>query len=1037
MHYMKRFYLLFFVFLFGMHIVAVAQDGGISIGKGNADADPSAILELVSKNKGLLIPRLSSSERDAIDSPANGLIVYDKTLNGFYFWNSTSWKEIAGTSISSGSGFPSNAKENDIFYHTTEGLLYIWYQNKWEVVGSRKQILQLDGSTLKLLEQGKTTGSEIDLSVLFQNLSLSGTTLKISNGNSVDLASLFTDKDEQQLALSGSVLTLTNGGSVNFTTLLTASNISISPISGMSATNVQAAIAELKAVNGDMTKLVYDANNNGRIDNAETVNGFTIASSVPTGAQFTDNQSLSISGNNLSISGGNTVTLPTTVATGISSIGLSLPLYNPFPALSSNGTLSGSLTSQAANTVLAGPVSGASNVPSFRALGSDDIPSLDWSKITTGKPNTLAGYGINDALSNPMTSSGDLIYGGLAGLPTRLPKGNDGQILTLAGGIPNWVDFSPGGTVVLSGDITGNSTSTSIASGVIVPSDLNTSNSPANGNILSYNSGGTGGFTWITPSGTGDMLTSTYDQSGGAANGIVDLAETVSDGAINTNKITNNAVTATKIADQAITENHLSGITTPGVGGRVLASDGFGGFYWTTAGNGTVSSVSITPANGISGVVATAATTPAITLNLGAITPSSVTTTGNISATGTITGSNLSGTNTGDQTITLSGDLSGSGTGTINAQIASDAIQESDLKISNSGTNGQILSYNIATGGFTWINPNTNTGDMQKSVYDNIGGANGYVDVAETVFDNSITSGKIAADQVLEPHLKVSNLPVNGYLLSYGGANGFTWVAPGVGDMSKSVYDPDGDGVVTIPNNSITSAHITSNTINASDLQISNAGSNGNVLSYNSGTGGFSWVSTGTGDMTKSVYDNGNNGVVDIAETVSDNAITATKINANAVITAKIADGAVATAKLANDAVTTTKIADATITPADVNASGTPSVGNMLTYSSSTGFAWATPGTSGPLSVTTEQTGDYTATATDDIILFTGGSQHNLTLPTSGLTVGKIFYVSNSGLGGINIIPAPREQGAQTINGGTGGVLMFVGSGQYAVLSSF
>jgi hypothetical protein len=59
-------------------------------------------------------------------------------------------------------------------------------------------------------------------------------------------------------------------------------------------------------------------------------------------------------------------------------------------------------------------------------------------------------------------------------------------------------------------------------------------------------------------------------------------------------------------------------------------------------GSGTVTSVSIVTANGVSGTVATPTTTPAITLILGAITPSSVVSSGNVS------GSNLSGTNTGD-----------------------------------------------------------------------------------------------------------------------------------------------------------------------------------------------------------------------------------------------------------------------------------------------------------------------------------------------------------------------------------------------------
>lgn len=63
-----------------------------------------------------------------------------------------------------------------------------------------------------------------------------------------------------------------------------------------------------------------------------------------------------------------------------------------------------------------------------------------------------------------------------------------------------------------------------------------------------------------------------------------------------------------------------------------------------TANAGTVTTASVVTANGVSGSVATAASTPAITLTLGAITPSSV------AATGAVSGSNLSGTNTGDQT---------------------------------------------------------------------------------------------------------------------------------------------------------------------------------------------------------------------------------------------------------------------------------------------------------------------------------------------------------------------------------------------------
>lgn len=42
------------------------------------------------------------------------------------------------------------------------------------------------------------------------------------------------------------------------------------------------------------------------------------------------------------------------------------------------------------------------------------------------------------------TASGDLIYGGASGTPTRLVKGTDGQVLTLASGVPTWAAATGG-----------------------------------------------------------------------------------------------------------------------------------------------------------------------------------------------------------------------------------------------------------------------------------------------------------------------------------------------------------------------------------------------------------------------------------------------------------------------------------------------------------------------------------------------------------------------------------------------------------------
>ena len=84
--------------------------------------------------------------------------------------------------------------------------------------------------------------------------------------------------------------------------------------------------------------------------------------------------------------------------------------------------------------------------------------------------------------------------------------------------------------------------------------------------------------------------------------------------------------------------------------------------------NASVSSVAATGANGIVVTGSPITSSGTLAFSLGAITPTSVT------ATGTISGSNISGINTGDQIITLSGDVSGTGTGAIATTLANTTV---------------------------------------------------------------------------------------------------------------------------------------------------------------------------------------------------------------------------------------------------------------------------------------------------------------------------------------------------------------------------
>ena len=62
-----------------------------------ATCDNSSILDIQSDEKGVLIPRITKSQRDLIPAPAQGLLVYIKDDNSFHFWNQTEWEKIGGT----------------------------------------------------------------------------------------------------------------------------------------------------------------------------------------------------------------------------------------------------------------------------------------------------------------------------------------------------------------------------------------------------------------------------------------------------------------------------------------------------------------------------------------------------------------------------------------------------------------------------------------------------------------------------------------------------------------------------------------------------------------------------------------------------------------------------------------------------------------------------------------------------------------------------------------------------------------------------
>jgi hypothetical protein len=506
-------------------VISKTSSQNVSINTTGTAADASAMLDITSATKGVLIPRMTAAEKLAIPSPADGLLVYQTDgIKGFYFYNTTSgW-----TLLTQGSG----------------------------------GIASLNGLTASA-----------------QTFSTPGTF-----GTSPNWLS------------SGSTHTL---------------NI---PIASSPAVNA------------------------GLISNA---NWNTFNNKV------------------------GSITLNTS--------GVLYPATNTF-SIAAGGAATGTLTlnTQATNTFLAGPSSGANTAPTFRTIVPADLPvatATTIGAVSIGSGLAVTATGVLSATNTnggTVTSASVVTANGLAGIVsnatttpaitlsttvTGIVKGNSTTLSAATSG----TDYAPGTAANATGIV--KSTTGTGALTTAVAADFP---------ILNQNTTGTASnITGILnaashPALTGDVTNTAGTVATTIANGVVSNAKLATMPA-NTFKANSTAGTAAPSDITGTQATALLDVFTPTAKGLVPASgggttsflraDGTFAVPATLSGNGgTVSSVSVTSANGVSGTVTNPTTTPAISLSLGAITPASV------AATGTVTGSNLSGSHSGTSSGTNSGD---------------------------------------------------------------------------------------------------------------------------------------------------------------------------------------------------------------------------------------------------------------------------------------------------------------------------------------------------------------------------------------------
>ena len=190
---------------------------------------------------------------------------------------------------------------------------------------SDAQTLLLAGNDLSI-----SNGNSVDLTALvndndadptneIQNISLTGTTLGLSGSTpgSINLSAFLDNTDAQSLSLAGNNLNISGGNSVNLSTLINDADADPSnEIQDLSFSGTNLALSN-SVVSVNLSSLVDDADadpSNEIQDLSLNANNLGLSGSGPTVSlagylDNTDNQNLSLSGNNLSIGGGNSVNL--------------------------------------------------------------------------------------------------------------------------------------------------------------------------------------------------------------------------------------------------------------------------------------------------------------------------------------------------------------------------------------------------------------------------------------------------------------------------------------------------------------------------------------------------------------------------------------------------------------------------------------------------------------------------------------------------------------------------------------------------------
>jgi hypothetical protein len=864
--------LLSFLFLTSI-ISLVAQDKNVGINTSNPD--PSAVLDVVDTAKGVLFPRMTTAQRNAIPAPATGLLIWQTDgVNGFYFFDGLTWvklKEIDATT--SVKGIVQLAGD----LTGTAGAPTIANGAVTTVKLSDNAV-----TTIKMLDASVTSAKLVDGSVINSKIANNAVdSFKILNG-SINTSKIRSGGNNRVLVTDATgVVTWLNrtdlAGVADLSTIIgegtTANPYRVNDLGIVTAKIANAAVTTTKIADANVTTAkIADAN----------VTTAKIADANVTTAKIAD---ASVTTAKLA-SGGNSKVLVTDNIGNVAWLNRS-----DFAGISDNVSVEGDGT--------------AANPYKVKDLGIVTA-KLAANAVTNAKiaDNAITGNKIQD---------GQVDSADLAGNAVRTMHINNGAVTNAkiatptvghaVGTLGTDVNYSSA-TTTLGGSTTLNIPNASAANrGALTSSDWTTFNNKLGTTLPSTN-------IWV---GNASSVATAVSMAGDATISNTGLL-TISNNAVTTPKILDGQVTNVKLANStisnAITSANAADIT-------VNASTALGGS----------TTINVPNASGTQRGALTSADWNTFNNKLGTALSSANLWVGNAGAVATPV------LISGDATMTNTGALTISNNAINTAKIQDGQV--TNVKLANStvgqtvGTSGTDVNYSSATtalGSSTTLNvPNasaTTRGALTSAdwtTFNNklgtsLASANIWVGNASataapvamsgdatmtntgalTISSNAITSGKIADNAVITskiPDGQVTNVKLTNSTVGQTIGTGGTDIT-----YSSATTALGSSTTLNIPNASATSrGALTSTDWTTFNNKLGTSLSSARV-----------WVGNAANTAT----------AVDLSGDVTVNNAGAVTIANNAVTTAKILDANVTDAKLATNAVTTAKILDANVTNA-------------------------------------------------------------------------------------------------------------------------